>query len=282
MFKLFSSEAPYEPVVSCETFIHRYQSLSRVSTESVSTFLSSVHDSLASIARGLNPQVQRLEADLLRYQQESIAKSKEVSFKNFSAQTLSKPESFQGYYTDYVRTLQTHAEATYSATQACLQELKMLVGSFINDYSDEVLNRPKHTETFRGAQRSLLHSKTEVKAFFPLPANKVMDTAQNLLKRMSDVQDLYALVTPLCEVFSDERQKALSRDAQNVSELIDSLLETNRASGVLNKTNGTKQQLMDAIHTSAQMVEYYFALLSHWLMMGKALQDLSEKLRKHQ
>ncbi len=62
--------------------------------------------------------------------------------------------------------------------------------------------------------------------------------------------------------------------------MVDALVQVNMTSGVLTKKKESKDKLLNAIHTTAEYVEYYHALLAHWVFFCKAFTDLTQALEK--
>lgn len=276
--KLYQRDTHFQPQVTAEQFAHQYRHAGVVSAEGLSLFFAKVQDSFASVMGSLDPEQARYVQETMDHQRAATLQAKQVKLQYFRHEVVSKPESFEGYYTEYLKVLYPCAKAVDSQTRQLLETLKMAVGTFINEYNDEKIDQVYGHVTFAAAQKSLPGYKKDVAQFFTAPAGKVKTQVEKVLKSMQDIEVLYAQVTPLAQIFTPSAVEALQQQVQSVTDLVDSLVQVNMTSGVLNKSVASKQHLIDAIHITAQYVEYYHALLAHWVFYCKAFNELTTAL----
>ena len=60
--------------------------------------------------------------------------------------------------------------------------------------------------------------------------------------------------------------------------MVDMLIEHNMKSGVLNKNNAVKKELMECIHVTAQLIEFYSGLFAQLMFFCGAFKGLTTAL----
>lgn len=278
--KLYNQTDKIVPNVSMEKFLEQYATSSVISTESVDLFLAKVKDSLqAGVAKVYSDEPRYIE-EMLSNKRVTIVKAREVKFQYFAQETVSKPESFSGYYTQYLKELLVVSNEVSHATDYLLDTLKMTVGSFINEYNDEKQDQIYGAVAYSNAAKKIESHKKSIANYFKAPAGKVKTQVKDVLKSLQDMEVLYSQMEPISEIFTDAKVKALGRKISSVTDMVDALVQVNMTSGVLTKKKESKDKLLNAIHTTAEYVEYYHALLAHWVFFCKAFTDLTQALEK--
>lgn len=278
--KLYNQTDKIVPNVSMEKFLEQYATSSVISTESVDLFLAKVKDSLqAGVAKVYSDEPRYIE-EMLSNKRTTIVKAREVKFQYFAQETVSKPESFSGYYTQYLKELLVVSNEVSHATDYLLDTLKMTVGTFINEYNDEKQDQIYGAVAYSNAAKKIESHKKSISNYFKAPAGKVKTQVKDVLKSLQDMEVLYSQMEPISEIFTDAKVKALGRKISSVTDMVDALVQVNMTSGVLTKKKESKDKLLNAIHTTAEYVEYYHALLAHWVFFCKAFTDLTQALEK--
>lgn len=276
--KLYNQKETITLDISTEKFLENYSTSAVVSTESVQLFFAKVKDTLHSAVAKVYSENPRYVDDMLSNKRAAIVKAREVKFQYFSQEVVNIPEAFDGYYTQYVTTLLNVAGEVSHTTDTLLDTLKMTVGTFINEYREEKLDQIYGSVAYKAAQDKMPSHKKAVAEYFKAPHGKVKGKVKDVLKSLQDLEVIYAQMQPLAELFSDNNIKALGMKIASVTDMVDTLVQVNMTSAVLNKKKDAKEKLLQAIHTTAEYVEYYHALLANWVFFCKAYSDLTEAL----
>lgn len=265
---------------STEKFLEQYSTSPVVSLESVDLFLAKVKDSLqAGVAKVYSDEPRYIE-EMLSNKRATIVKAREVKFQYFAQETVSKPESFSGYYTQYLKELLVVSNEVSHATDYLLDTLKMTVGTFINEYSDDKHDQIYGAVAYSNAAKKIDSHKKTIANYFKAPPGKVKTQVKDILKSLQDIEPLYGQMESIAEIFTDAKVKAMGIKISSVTDMVDALVQVNMTSGVLTKKKDSKEKLLNAVHTTAEYVEYYHALLAHWVFFCKAFTDLAKSLEK--
>lgn len=265
---------------STEKFLEQYSTSPVVSLESVDLFLAKVKDSLqAGVAKVYSDEPRYIE-EMLSNKRTTIVKAREVKFQYFAQETVSKPESFSGYYTQYLKELLVVSNEVSHATDYLLDTLKMTVGTFINEYNDDKHDQIYGAVAYSNAAKKIDSHKKTIANYFKAPPGKVKTQVKDILKSLQDIEPLYGQMESIAEIFTDAKVKAMGIKISSVTDMVDALVQVNMTSGVLTKKKDSKEKLLNAVHTTAEYVEYYHALLAHWVFFCKAFTDLTKALGK--
>lgn len=278
--KLYTPAVPYQLNQSLEQFRSIYMSHKSVSTESVSVFFAKVKDTFTDKLANLTQEHSKYAQGAMDQKRAVLLLAKEVKFQYFSAEVVNKPESFDGYYTEYLKELIATGTFIASQTPYLIETVRMSVATFINEGNDNKVDQIYGHVVYKDAIKSLPKHKEAVAKFFTSPSGKFKARAGDVLKSMQDFEVLFAQAEQLGKIFNDQSVKTLQAEVQSLTELIDTLIQVNMTSGVLNKSSTNKQELIDAIYLTAQYVEYYHALLANWVFYCKAFSELKTALVK--
>lgn len=265
---------------SVDQFKDMYVNSRVVSSESVSLFFAKVQDSFSDALATVTSTQTKYVQEALSQKRAAMLQAREVKFQFFRHEVLSKPESFDGHYTEYLKALIPCATAMSKETPHLIETLKMTVATFINEYSDEKVDQIYGHVVYQNATKALPGYKKEIGSYFKAPSGKFKTTAGDVMKSMQDIEVLFGQAEVLSLVFTEKAVDNLAREVQSVTDLIDSLVQVNITSGVLNRSGPAKQRLIDAIHITAEYVEYYHALLAQWVFYCKAFNELTTALVK--
>lgn len=274
------SQSAYEPTaLSQDEFIRRHKVSAVISTESVSTFLGQFKDVVSNLVSVVTLQSpDKVVADVISTKHQTLAKAKEVSFANFRHVVISKPESFSGTYVDYLEDLTKTAKAVAMTVSVSTDRLKMLLASFINEYTDEKAETVYGHQLFVKETRELGDLKKVMAGYFTASSNKSKTTPDEVLKSMTDFLKLYDQLTELSRTLTEDRLKQIDRESKNLVEMVDLLIEHNMKSNILNKNNTAKKELMECIHATAQQIEFYNALFAQLMFFCGSFKGLTVAL----
>lgn len=280
--KLYDRKTSFHREVTLESFVRDYATLKVVSAESAHLFLSKVQDSFRSVAIKLDPEHERFRQDAWMRQRAATARAKEISFNQFRHERLSKPESFKGYYTEYLKDLyQTSFELSTQCT-VLVETLQMALGVFINENVDDKVTQIYGRMVFEGAAKKLPALQKALAGYFKAPAGQVKSLASELLRSMQDIETLYSLGEQVSRVYTPGAVQDMERKVSATADLVDALVQVNLGNGVLTRYAHGKQQLVEAIHVTAKYVECYHAALAHWVFYCKCFNDLTEQVVQYE
>lgn len=277
------SETQLTPFTSLESFIAYHATAEVLSMESVQTFLGQLKDVFNNAVKtfSLQPEEKFITETLAdRYQ--ISAKIKEIRLGDIRYVTISKPESFKGFYLDYLKDLESVGKETLQKFEEALPYVKTAVASFINEYSDV---REDNIYGYHKLKKTDEHLKKMVKTigdYFTLPSNKVKTTPPEVLKSLQDLNEIYAGLDRISrEVINPELFTKMQKEVKNVADLVDHLIQHNITTGVLLKNNAAKRELIECLSILAHLTEFYASLYAHLLALCSALQSLTSEVKGH-
>lgn len=283
---LYTSDTSAVGTISPDTFAKAYQTCNVVSTESVSSFLQKVRDNLDGVSTSIanltgTAEYDRMVQEALSSRYSAVHAAKTANMQHFRHLTVSKPDGFSGLYVPYLKDLYLAAHSVTDAAHSALDRLQMGVASFINEYTDDKEDRFYGGHYFSGYERTVEVAKKSISGYFKAGTGKVRTTPDKLLRSLSDVPLVYEGVQTLAALLNVSELERIQAQVAKTTELIDTLLTHNLQSGVLAKSSETKREMVQAIHTTAQVVEYANALYAHFMLSCQSIKDLSEELVKH-
>jgi hypothetical protein len=268
--------------LSAESFMLYHGASSRITLESANTFLGQSRDVFVSFTGAFSTEEnQRMVTDATKDKFEVLARAKEVRFVDFRHTFISKPEGFKGLYMDYLDDLFTSSVTVCGLIAQSTDRLRMQLSTFINEYKDDEVGTIYGYLYFKKDIIELNKIKARMKAYFGAGSNKSKTTPDEVLRSLEDLPKLYTKLELMSTVLSHSSLKKTERDVKGLSEMVDMLIEHNVNSRVLNNNNEAKQQLMECIHITAQIVEYYNALYAQMLVFCATFRSLTGALKDH-
>lgn len=276
---LFTKADPLVPALTATQFMARHKTGAVFATESISTFLGQIKDTALNLANMVTLQSpDKVVFDAVSTKHRTLAKAKETSFANFKHVIISKPESFNGLYVDYLKDLTDAAISVSAMTDEATERLRMVLATFINEYSDERAESIYGYHKFKDEEKRLEKVKKEMASYFTASSNKSKTNPSDVLRSFADLEKIYEQLRNLNDVLSEARLKKIDKDSRGLVEMVDLLIEHNIQSGVLVKNNTAKKELMECIHTTAQLIEFYNALFAQLMFFCGSFKALTEAL----
>lgn len=276
--KLFAAGEAVASHMSFENFRDYHQTATVISMESMSGFLGQVKDIFHNTAKVFSTQKEEhFIEDTLKNRFQTIAKANTLQLGDLKTELVSKPESFKGYYTDYLKDLNAVSVATVELVNEVIPYLKTAIAGFINEYSDDKVDNIYGYVKFKAAEKKAKELVKVIGDYFPLPANKVRAYPHELLKSTSDIRPLYELLSNLSkDSINPETFKKLEHDSNGISELVDTLIQHNIATGVLLKNNDAKKELIECITILAHLTEFYASLYARTVTYCSSFKSLTD------
>ena len=281
MSKLFTSQEPLTLKLSMEKFVEYYNTASVVSLEAISDYFYKLKDlftTLSSSLIGLNND--KIVTDALATRFETLYVLKRIKFVELRDEIVLKPENFKGKYIDYSADLIESASVLVRNTEENLHNLKMAVSSFINEYSENKVLTLYGISYFKEAEKIIETHRKNIAKYFPSSNSSVKAYVGDVLKSLSDVEQLYSDIQKLDKIINLSKINHISKLSSEVSDLIDVLIEQNTKSGILLKNNSTKKELINAIYTVAKEVELVSYIYSNCMFFYSAIKSLSDVIIK--
>ena len=277
--RLFDNQSPATLQLSTEQFNEYYQNSVVISQESLTMFFNQIKDSVNTInAVIFDGTKQRAVIDALSKQYQTEHAVKHLDYVYTREEYVPIPENFKGKYVDYLDDLINTSSVMVQDTYKTLDNLKLAVSSFINEYSENKVHTLYGVSYFKASQKLIDKHTNDIKKYFPAKTNAVKAPIGSVLKSLKDVEELYGKIQTLNTFINDKTIQELQKQSNDVVALIDALIEQNIRSGILLKNNDSKKQLIDAINTAAREVEFVSYLFSNTVFFYSAFQKLSEKL----
>lgn len=279
--KLFSASQTVSLGVTMESFRQYHGTAAVISIESMSTFLGQVKDVFGNSLNAFKTdKEEQFIQDTLQNKFQVLAKVKEINMNDIRYDVISKPESFKGLYSDYLKDLIQVSAETRSLFNSSAILVKTAVANFINEYSDDKADQIYGYSQLKQAEVKLEKYKKVIGDYFPLPANKVKTTPPEVIKSLSEIEELFKLLEKLStESINPEEFKNIEKQVTSVSELVDVLIQHNVNSGVLLKNNTAKQQLIECVTILAHLSEFYSSLYARTVVYCNAFKSLTDAIK---
>lgn len=279
MAKLYSVNDSIATALSIEDFSKYHQTSSVISQEALSDYLYKLKDSFSTVfSTILNTNNDKIVTDVLATKFETKHVASRLKFIDVKELIVSKPENFSGKYIDYTKDLIAAASVLAPNTEITLNNLKLAVASFINEYKEENVYTVYGATYFKESKVTTEVYRKKISKYFPHSNASVKSNIGNLLKSLSDIDHLYNDIQKLDSLINLEKIEKISKLAHSTSDLIDSLIDHNVSSGILLKNNENKKQLIEAVHIAASEVELLSYLYSNTIFFYSAFKTMSDAI----
>ena len=277
--RLYDSSEVIQPQFSQEQFNAYYQTASVVSLEALSDYFYKLKDIFSTIqSKVTDLNGDKVVADTLstRYETEHVIQR--LKFIDLKDYLIQKPENFKGKYIDYIKDLILASNEVVNNTEATLNNLKLAISSFINEYSEDKINTLYGNVYFKDAEKITAKYSKEIAQYFPKADTSSKAEVGSVLKSLNDIPVIYNSITTLERSINETKLKNISKLANEASELVDLLLEQNKTSSILLRNDTTKKDLVSALYTSAKQVELVSYLYSNAIFFYSSFKKLSDFL----
>lgn len=275
--KLFSKQDQQPSVTfTLEQFRNYYQTAKVVSTENLSDYLYKVKDTFNTAQKRFDSDYDKLGVDVQKSRFEVEHVIKRVKFNNLKDYLVSKPENFKGKYVLYIKDMLETSETLLPSTVKTLTTLKLTIASFINEYKESEIFTLYGADYFQSAKDNTEQSVKTISKYFRKD-NSTKAHVGEVLRTFNDVPDIYDTVDSVSRILTIDVVKQINKMADEASGLVDNLIEQNGKTGLLEKNDTAKRELIDALYTSAKQVEtvsYLYANLIQFYAAYKKLGDL--------
>lgn len=279
MSKLFNMEETPKLKLSTEQFLQLYQSSSVVSQESISDFLYSLKDSVFNIGDKLfSSDLEKAAIDAMRNKFEVLNVGKRLHMSELADEVVTVPESFKGRYVDYQGVLTEASELMFADTVQLLNNVKMAIGGFINEYKEGGVlsvygvSYAKNSEALYNKQRKLMAK------FFTVSKATSKAKVTDVIRSMGDMERIYKDIPQLSASCSKDKVMQIQKLVAEIDEIVDVVIEQNQESGILSNNSSAKRQLINMIHVAAKNVEFCGYLYANTLFFYNGVQSLSQAI----
>jgi len=275
--KLYNEDNALSLVMSQESFKDYYRTATVISTEALSDYLYKVKDMVSTFSSSLTDlSKDKIVIDFTstRFETEHVAKR--LNYTNFKHNTVQKPENFKGKYIDYTEDLIKVSEAVIEDTYKSLSNLKLSVSSFINEYSENKANSLYGYTYFKDTEKLIDKNTKAISSYFPKKDSSTKANVEDILRNLSDIPTLYIKLNEISNIVNEERLNEISRMTKDVILLVDSLIDQNKSTGILLKTERTKKELIESLHIVGTEIEFLSYLYSNIVYLYSSFKSLSE------
>lgn len=284
--KLFANEV-IKPNFSVEQFVKHYSNTNSViAQENLSDYFFKIKDTFVNVFNKLsNATNDKIVLDNVASKFETLHKLKRVKYIDIKDYITSKPENFRGKYIDYTLDLINSSNIIVENTEATLNNLKLAIASFINEYSDSKASTLYGATYFKEANKLVEENKKEISKYFVDTNSSSKTYIKDVLKTQNDIETLYKNIEVLDTILNQTKINYIAKLTNECTDLIDSLLEQNSKTNILANNNSTKKDLIIAIHNSAKEVEFLNYLYSNAVIFystfGSLITDLNRVIDTH-
>ncbi len=279
--KLFSA-TPNPPIsFSLEQYNVLINSSQVISQESLTDYFYKLKDIFSTAFKGLTAQgTDTLVREVESNKFEILHKVKAIKFIDAKAYMTSKPENFKGKYVDYSLDLINSSNIILKDTESTLNNLKMAVASFINEYSEDKVFTLYGATYFTRSSKLMEEHRREIAKYFPLSNGSTKAYISDVLKTFNDLESIYKNIDVLGTTLNLTKINFIAKLTVDTSELIDSLIDQNTKTNVLARNSEVKKELINAIHTTAREVELLNYLYANAIMFYGTFKNLTDDLSK--
>lgn len=279
--KLFSNQDKFDSHFHMEEFRGHYQTASVISTEAISDYLYKIKDSLSTTFERLTSAVNdKVVIDTTSTKFETMYRIKRVRFIDLKDYITSKPENFHGKYVDYTLDLINSSKIIVENTESTLNNLKLAISSFINEYSENKVSILYGVVYFKEAEKLVEESRKEISKYFPDSNGSTKAYIRDVLKTTNDVESLYKNIEMLDSILNFSKIDYITKLTNECVSLIDSLIDQNNKKDILSKNNTIKKELISAVHISAREVEFLNYLYANAIIFYGCFKNLTQELNK--
>lgn len=275
MTKLFTKEEDIKIQLTTES----YRQAEVLSLEAVTDYLGKTKDLFNSFQTTLfdyTSEQALLDATSTRH--ETLAIAKRVNFVHIADEVVTKPEKFEGSYNFYLKELIEVSEKSVEDTHQLLANIKMAISSFINEYTEEGVLSVYGVGYAKESAKKTVNGQKVIGSYFPKGNSSFKAKVKDVLRNLGEVDAIYKDVNKLEAAISHTKVKEIAKLSQEVSDMVDILIEQNGKSGILLRNTEAKKDLTEMIHIGAENVRFVSYLYANSLYFYKALQSLSEKI----
>lgn len=279
--KLFASTENIKISFSEEVFLQHIENSKVISTENLFDFFYSIKDTFNNIANRITGKINdKVVLDITSSKYETLNKIKRIDFVKAKEYLVSKPENFEGKYIDYVTVLLNSAKVISEDTERTLNNLKLAIGGFINEYKDKKVMTLYGDTYFNKTEKLLESHRKDIASFFPHKNLNTKTTLNKVLKSLNDIEVLYKNIEIMDSILNATRLQFISKLTNECAELIDSLIELNTKNNILEKNNHVKKELIKAISISAREVEFLNYIYSNIYIFYGVFKNMIEELHR--
>lgn len=277
--KLFSKNEVIKQDLTLEQFVERYSTSVVISEENLSDYLYKIKDTFTNVYNKLSSSVNdKVVIDTISTKFETLHKLKRVKFIDIKDYITSKPENFRGKYIDYTLDLINSSRIVSENTEITLNNLKLAVSSFINEYSDNKVITIYGSTYFKEANKIIETNKKDIAKYFPDSNSSSKAYIKDILKTNNDIEILYKNIEILDSIINLSKINYIAKLTKECSELIDSLITQNTKTNMLSRNNNIKKELVSAIYVSAREVELLNYLYANIIIFYGVFKNLIEDL----
>jgi len=279
--KLFSTQDKFDSPFSTEDFCGYYQTASVISNEALSDYLYKIKDAFSTTFNRLTSSTSnKVVIDTTSTKFETLHRVKRVKFIDLKDYITSKPENFRGKYVDYTLDLINVAGVIVPNTEATLGNLKLAIGSFINEYSENKVSKLYGTVYFKEAEKLIEGNRKEIAKYFPSNNGSTKAYIRDVLKTTNDVESLYKNIELLDTILNLSKIEYIAKLTSECVSLVDGLITHNTKTNMLANNNNIKKELISAIHISAREVEFLNYMYANTIIFYGSFKNLIEDLNK--
>lgn len=278
MNKLFKPEMDVKICFSTEEFLEYHKTASVISTEAATDFLYAIKDKVNTLIVSNIQKHDTAFKDAMSDRFLLLKVLKRTHFSDLARENVSIPERFQGNYADYLKTMIQITGEVIPETIQLLNNLKMAVSGFINEYSENGIMSVYGKTYVEASDKLITKQKKVVSQYFPTNKSNTVSKVKDVVSGVGEIEYLFNTTNKLEGNINHDRLKEIVKISKEVSEMVDVLIEQNSKSGILIKNDAAKRDLVEMIHVGATSVEFVAYLYANSVYFYNALKSLSDKV----
>ncbi len=202
-----------------------------------------------------------------------------IPFLHLVDMFVSKPEGFEGYFSDYGSLLKVLAKDAFSDAVRVINEADKTIASAVND--TDLSTRPfSKNMVLKELSKKRELSINDIRAYFPVANNVSKTTLGKVTKNMKDVYETIAIAEAIKDLTSTFDTDTITARVKELNDKTLALHERIRHKEIVSISRSAILELSDAIYAAGKQVEYYTLIVTYTITYLKAIEHLIEDLKK--
>lgn len=252
--------AQVKPTVSLEAYMTSLESLSVVSTESISSaigsFFQKMYDGSRQImSRATDFKSERDYDEAVKDKFTVLRECQTLSNADLANLTITIPDRFSGSLVDLIDSITFAHKEIYNQTLSGLESLSIDVAANINSGTGG-FEQPRSTPIIRKSKKTRDALLAKVSRQFTYKQARNTGMILDVLRSTKDIRDMYVSLAVMKDTFHDLPLEAITNKIDEIHSLVDTLVDTIKSKGEEVRNTSALRDLTESIHESAANVEF--------------------------
>jgi hypothetical protein len=191
---------------------------------------------------------------------------------------MSKPEHFKGYLIDLLADLNTQLRSETETVYKSIEQLKYVISYYMNDYKPNMISIDPNLDYFKKLEKEQDKSRLVIQKYFKSSDSSQKAMFKEIYKSMKDFEQMFELFKQLDNLHLETHTETLNRRSEEISDLIDNLIQLNIDNGGKLINSDTKKNLALGTYAVAKQIETVGYFISTLLLVHGSHKNNMERL----